>query len=247
MERRSREEQHPDGNAGEADQHHRARSKARDQPRRQSNRERCHRHGIRQKRQADRQRAVLQHALHVERAEKEEPEERGNHQHLDEVGPREITGAEQPQWHQRVGSPCLAGDERDQQRQRETAQSERVPRAQAVDVDLDDGVDAQHQGGCHQGGAEHISSLAQTQAPIGLDQASAEQHGCQPNWQVDEEDPVPAHRLGDDSAGQQADRAARRGDEGEDAQRPCPLRRLGEECDHHTQDHRRADRAADAL
>ena len=64
---------------------------------------------------------------------------------------------------------------------------------------------------------------------------------------VHEEDPVPVDRLGQQAAGQQPDRAARRGDEGVDADRLRLLPRLGEHRDDHAEDHRRGHRAADSL
>ncbi len=69
----------------------------------------------------------------------------------------------------------------------------------------------------------------------------------EPDRSIDEEDPVPADRLRDDTADQQADRAARRGDEGVDPHRLGLLPRLREHRHDHAQDNGRGHRAADAL
>ena len=58
---------------------------------------------------------------------------------------------------------------------------------------------------------------------------------------------MPAHRLGDQASGDEADGRARRGDEAEDAKCLRAVKRLGKEHHDHGQDHSRADRAADAL
>jgi hypothetical protein len=58
---------------------------------------------------------------------------------------------------------------------------------------------------------------------------------------------VPADRLGEDAAGQQADRPARGGDESVHAERLRLLPRVREHRHDHAEDHGRGERAADAL
>ena len=58
---------------------------------------------------------------------------------------------------------------------------------------------------------------------------------------------MPAHGLGDETAGEQADGRARGGDKAEDSEGLGLLVGLGEQRDDHGQDHGGADRAADAL
>ena len=65
--------------------------------------------------------------------------------------------------------------------------------------------------------------------------------------EVDEEDPVPVERVGDDAAEQHAGGAAAREDEAEDAHRLRPLRRLDEQGHDQRQRDCRDDRAADPL
>ena len=67
------------------------------------------------------------------------------------------------------------------------------------------------------------------------------------DWDVHEEDPVPAERVRQDPAQQDADRSAARGDESEDPHRLRPLRRLGEEGDDERERNGRDDGGGEAL
>ena len=67
-------------------QQHGAGAESHDQPGGDTNRQRAHPHGDRQERQADRQGAITEHALHVEGAHEEEPEHRHAADGLDDVG-----------------------------------------------------------------------------------------------------------------------------------------------------------------
>jgi hypothetical protein len=67
------------------------------------------------------------------------------------------------------------------------------------------------------------------------------------DWDVDEEDPVPAERVRQDPAQQDANRSAAGGDESEDPHRFRPLRRLGEEGDDERERHSGDDGRAEAL
>ncbi len=80
-----------------------------------------------------------------------------------------------------------------------------------------------------------------------VEQAIGEHSGDQPDREVHEEDPMPADRLRDEAAGDQADGRAARNDEAEDADRAGALARLGEHRHDHPQDDRRARRPTDAL
>src|SRR6185312_1018705 len=64
---------------------------------------------------------------------------------------------------------------------------------------------------------------------------------------VDEEDPVPADRVGEDAAGEQPHRAAGGGHEGVDPDRLRLLPWLGEHGDDHAEDHSGGHRPADSL
>ena len=64
---------------------------------------------------------------------------------------------------------------------------------------------------------------------------------------VHEEHPAPVEPLGEHAARQQADGATTRGDGGEDAERPVPLRAFGERRGDEGQRGGRRDRATDAL
>jgi hypothetical protein len=112
---------------------------------------------------------------------------------------------------------------------------------------LDDRVHAEHQPGGDRHRADHVGACAQPDPALGRQQAHREHPGRQPDREVDEEDPVPAEQVGEDAAGEQADRCAGRGDEAVDADRLGPLHRLREQRHHHAQRHRRGHRAADPL
>ena len=82
---------------------------------------------------------------------------------------------------------------------------------------------------------------------VAVDQPRGEQRRADRDRQVDEEDPVPVDRVGQHAAGEQADRAAGRGDEAVDPDRLRLLLRLREHRHDHPEDHGRGQRAADAL
>ena len=92
-----------------------------------------------------------------------------------------------------------------------------------------------------------VDPLAQARAGVLLDQGEAEPDRQDANRNVDEEDPVPVDRVGEDASGEQADRASGRGDEGKDPKGFRLLagaRKLG----HDDRDnHRGGNRAADPL
>ena len=112
---------------------------------------------------------------------------------------------------------------------------------------LDDGVDTQHQRGRDEQRADHVGSLAQPDPAVGLQEPRRQHHGSRANGEIDQEYPVPADRLGDEPAGQQADRAAGRRNEAKDADCSCPLPGLREHRDDHPKDHSRARCATDPL
>ena len=82
---------------------------------------------------------------------------------------------------------------------------------------------------------------------VAVEPAHGEDGGGDADRQVDEEDPVPADRLGQDAAGEQADRRARGRDEAVDADRLRLLGGLREHRHDHPEDHRGGHRPADAL
>ena len=85
---------------------------------------------------------------------------------------------------------------------------------------LHDRVHGGHQRDRDQDGAEPVDAVLEAHAPVLGDEHPAEGHRGQADGEVDEEDPVPAQRLGERAAGQQAERAARDGGEHVGAHRP---------------------------
>jgi hypothetical protein len=82
---------------------------------------------------------------------------------------------------------------------------------------------------------------------VSLDEPPAEDERGQADREVDEEDPVPAERLGEDPAGEKAERAPGDRHEHVRAHRPCALARPGELGDDDREDHRGLGGGADAL
>jgi hypothetical protein len=154
---------------------------------------------------------------------------------------------EEAQRHQRVGDPALAQQKGDQQGERDQQAADRARVDPAPFGDLQDREDAEHQGEGHEGGAGEVGAFLQPDALGVVDQAQRQPADQHPDRQVDDEDEVPGDRLGEDAAEQQADRAARRGDEAVDADRFRLLGAVGEHPHDHRQDHRRGERPADSL
>src|SRR4029079_17423512 len=82
--------------------------------------------------------------------------------------------------------------------------------------------------------------------------ALAEQHGRErqrgdPDREVDEEDPLPAQEIGEDTAEQHAGRGTEAADSAPDAERDVALLALGEGGHEDRQRRRRDDRRAEAL
>ena len=71
----------------------------------------------------------------------------------------------------------LADHEAGEQGDRAGAEAERVERAPAVVGDLDDRVDAEHQGGDDQQRAGHVGALAEAEAAVALQHAQGEEAG----------------------------------------------------------------------
>ena len=112
---------------------------------------------------------------------------------------------------------------------------------------FDDGVNGEHQAGRDQERADQVSAMSQARASFLSQQASRGRGRGQADRHVDEEDPVPADRLGDQPARQEADGGAGGGHEAEDAEGASLLVRAGKQGDDHGQDHRGAGGAADPL
>ena len=165
-----------------------------------------------------------------------------------DVGAGDVARAEDPQRHDRVRGLRFAHDEPNQQRQGDGSETERLRIGPALLCrGLDDRVHAEHQRGGDQQRAGRVGALVEADALVALDQPRGEERGRDRDRDVDEEDPVPADRLGEDAAGEQPDRATGRGDEGVDADRLRLLPGLGEHRHDHPEDHGRAHRAADPL
>ena len=111
----------------------------------------------------------------------------------------------------------------------------------------DDRVGDRHHGGRDQDRAGHVNAMAEADAAVVPDQEGARDERGRADRHVDEEDPVPARRLGQEAAGQEAQRAAAGDREGEHAHRLRALVRARKGGDDHGDDHPGRERAAQAL
>jgi hypothetical protein len=92
-----------------------------------------------------------------------------------------------------------------------------------------------------------IRPLVTRTAPLAGEHEPARRHRRRAERHVDEEDPVPAQRLGQHPAEDQAQRRAARAGEAVDAHRLRPVGRRREQPDDHAEAHRGRHRAARAL
>ena len=95
--------------------HHGERTEAVDQLSREANREDSHHERDWKEGEPDRHRAVVEHALEVERSEEEETQEGGRHERLHDVRRGEVARREHAQRENRVATARLARDERGEQ------------------------------------------------------------------------------------------------------------------------------------
>src|SRR5690606_18756435 len=109
------------------------------------------------------------------------------------------------------------------------------------------GVDAEHQAGGDQGRAEDVRARLEAQADVTGQDAHGDREGGDADRQVDEEDPVPAERVGEDAAEHLADGGACRAGEAEDGDGLGALAGVGEQRHEDAQADGGRHRAADAL
>ena len=140
----------------------------------------------------------------------------------------------------------LDQQERAEQRDSAGEQAERLARRPAVLVPVDDRVHGEHQRGGHGDRARDVDAARRRHVRCRQQPQREDDHG-DADRDVDEEDPVPVDRAGEDAAEQDADAAAAGGDEAEHAHRLRAIGGLGEEVHHQRQRHRRGNRAAQAL
>ena len=110
-----------------------------------------------------------------------------------------------------------------------------------------DGVHRQHQSGRHQHGSRDVPSGSGRRARVCRQDPQREPDGDQSDRHIDQENPVPAEGLGQDTAGEQADRGTGRADEAVDPDRPGPVGAVRKQPDHHGEDDRRGDRTCCTL
>jgi hypothetical protein len=185
--------------------------------------------------------------LEVERAQEEGGVGARDEKAADEVGGDQAAQTEDAQRHDRVSDAGLKrGEARDQQC-RDAEGGEGPAAGPAPFGDLDQGVDAGDRAGRDQDRAEPVDSLTEADAFILCDQGAPEDVRDRPDRQVDEEDPVPADRLGQDAAEQQAERRPAGDHERVEAHRLGSLRGLGELHGDDRDDHRGGERGGGAL
>ena len=196
----------------------------------------------RQEREADLERVVAEHALEVERAEEEHRRtSRRPSSAWISVGAGDRARAEDPQRHQRVARPSPRGRRRRRagraRRRRARACAARPSRARPP---ADDRVDAEHQRAGDQRRAGDVGALAAGRGRGRARAAAARAARWRsPIGRLTKKIQCQLIACGEHAAGEQADRAAGRGDEGVDADRLRLLARLREHRHDHPEDHRR--------
>ena len=141
----------------------------------------------------------------------------------------------------------LDGDERRHQQRGERADLEDGCGQPAVRGHLDDRVDRAHQRGGDEQRAEPVHAVSEAEPAVGADQRLAERERGEADREVDEEDPVPAQRLGEQAAGEEPERASGHRHEDVGAHRAGSLGDPRELGDDDREDHRRLRGRADAL
>ena len=228
----AREQHEPRGCQQETRREGLADPEAHHELRRQPKGERAHDQIRGQEGKTDLERAVAEHQLQVERRQEEPREHRSRPQNADDVRGRDVAQAEEAEWHERRVDARLEHEERRQQRDRAPEQAERLRRGPAGLVPVDDRVDREDQRRGHRHRAANVETPRAGEASRRRQQSQREQDHGDADREVDQEDPVPVDRVGEDAAEQDADAAAACGHEAEDAHRLGPFRRLGEERHH---------------
>ena len=163
------------------------------------------------------------------------------------LAPRIVLHAEDRERHERLAVAALDDDEGGEERERQRAEDDRLRRAPAGVVGVDERVDEQRQTGRDRHGAADVEgALGGLVVALGQ-QARGEQRGGDADRHVDEQDPLPAEVLGEHAAEQHARGAARAGDGAPDAQRAVALGALGEGVGHDRQRGGGDERGAEAL
>ena len=193
------------------------------------------------------ERRIVQDLLHVQRQQEELREQRGREQQPADVRSGKRPKAEDPHRQERRLRAQLDDDERDDQRCGGTQQGNRRDGAPAALGCARHPVDEQHQPAGDRRGAGRVEV-----AMIELGTALTQQPWTDPKNQrsdgnVDEEDPRPAQRAGQDASEQHACRAAASGGGAPDAEREVSLTAFPEHRREDRQSSRREQRTAQTL
>jgi len=122
----------------------------------------------------------------------------------------------QPERDQRVRDARLDQDERGHEGGRDEQQDDRLRRAPTLGTRLGQRVDEHHQA---RGDGEGAAGVERARNPLRAaltDEAAHEEERQHADRHVDEEDPLPARELGENTAEEHADRRARAGDAAQD-------------------------------
>ena len=162
----------------------------------------------RQERQPRLQRRQPQHLLQVERAQVPHREQRGAEQDDDQV--RVLQRLRQVlERDQRVGrEPRFDHDERHQQHQSPDDRPERPASVPAEQTGLDDAVDEHHLARGERHGTRQVEALTRPAPAHVGHHPERDQRGDRRDRRVDQQNPAPADRLGDDPPEQGPRRAA---------------------------------------
>src|SRR4029079_4122623 len=195
----------------------------------------------RQETQSRLQRGVAEDVLHVERQEQEDRENPRRQAEGDDRDAGERRIAEQGHVEHRVPAMDLDQDERDQQRRGGGQAGDDDRAAPALRVAADQPEDEEEQGGREGDETGPVDRLGL--GPPGLDELGlGDEDRRDPDRDVDEEDPLPAEAVGDDSADERADRdrAADRGPPDADSGRALATLELLRDQGQRGREHRRS-------
>ncbi len=137
-----------------------------------------------------------------------------------------------------LANRLLEQDEQDENHDCCRTEAQGVGRVPAIRTRTDDGVDRQHQSRRAEDSPGDVQSGTESDPDVLFDQCSSGDEGGDADRNVDEEDPVPAQRLGHVPPDQKAERSASDGDDDVRAHGLGPLGREGEIGDDDGQDDR---------
>ena len=183
--------------------------------------------GERQEEETRLKRAVAEHTLEEEREEQEHGEQTNTDEERRKVGATAIAVGEDAQRQKRMRRLRLDDDEDNEQCDTDGKEGQRRRCAPSFGPSLGDAVDDRYE---TQGGSDGTGDVVRriSRRPRLAHERDCQKHSDDGDGGVDQQGPVPVGVLGEQAAGDKADRCAAAGDRTEDAERARTLLGLGE-------------------